>query len=81
MAVVPSIAQIGPWRLFFYSEEGTEPPHVHVRSGRATAKFWLGPVRLARSRRLADHQLREVQRIVEENERRILEVWHERFAH
>jgi len=78
---LPKVADIGPYRLYFYSDDGSEPPHVHVRAGRATAKFWLEPVRLARSKRLVDHQLREIQRIVEENQQRILEVWHEHFAH
>ena len=47
---VPAINDIGPYRFYFYASEGNEPPHVHVRRDRATAKFWLNPVRLARSR-------------------------------
>jgi hypothetical protein len=70
---VPTVADIGPYRLFFYSSEGSEPPHVHVRRDRATAKFWLAPVRLAGSRRFGDRELREVQRIVEENQQEVLE--------
>ena len=77
---VPSIEDIGPYKLFFYSSEGDEPPHVHVRRDRATAKFWLNPVRLARSRRFSDHELRELQRTVEENQPRILEAWNEHFG-
>jgi len=77
---VPTIDDIGPYKLFFYSSEGHEPPHVHIRRERATAKFWLDPVRLARSRRFSDHELRELQRIVEENLARILEAWNEHFG-
>jgi hypothetical protein len=77
---VPTIDHIGPYKLFFYSAEGSEAPHVHVRRNRATAKFWLNPVRLARSRRFNDHDLLALQRIVEENEGRILEAWHEHFG-
>jgi hypothetical protein len=47
---MPTIDDIGPYKFFFYSAEGTEPPHVHVRRDQSTAKFWLAPVRLARSR-------------------------------
>jgi Domain of unknown function (DUF4160) len=34
------------YRFFFYSNEGSpiEPVHVHVRSGRGEAKFWLHPM-------------------------------------
>ena len=65
---LPKIDNIGPYKLFFYSSEGNEPPHVHVRRGRATAKFWLKPVRLARSRRFGDHELRSLQDTVEEHQ-------------
>ena len=77
---VPSIADIGPYKLFFYSSDGSEPRHVHVRSERATAKFWLNPVRLARSRRFGDHELRELERIIEENQQNILEAWNDHFS-
>ena len=77
---MPAIDDIGPYKLFFYSSEGNEPPHVHIRRGRATAKFWLNPVRLARSRRFSDRELRELQTIVEENHPRILEAWNEHFG-
>jgi hypothetical protein len=78
---MPAMDDIGPYRFYFYSAEGTEPPHVHVRRDRATAKFWLDPVRLARSRHLKDHELRHVQKLVEENRERILEAWNEHFSH
>ncbi len=29
------------WRVFFYSNEGNEPMHVHVRKGDAECKFWI----------------------------------------
>lgn len=35
---MPTIFREGPWRFFFYSNEGTEPPHVHVaRDGRTVS--------------------------------------------
>ena len=77
---MPAIHDIGPYKLFFYSAEGNEPPHVHVRRDRATTKFWLNPVRLAGSRRFSDHELREIEGIVEENQPRILEAWNEHFG-
>ena len=76
---MPAVASIGPYKLFFYSAEGNEPPHIHVRRDRSTAKFWMDPVRLAKSRRFNDHELRSVQKLVEENQERILEAWNEYF--
>jgi hypothetical protein len=47
---MPTILRSGALRFFFYSLEDSEPPHVHFESGHATAKYWLEPVELARSR-------------------------------
>ena len=77
---VPTVADIGPYKLFFYSAEGTEPPHVHVKRDKATAKFWLEPVRLARSQGFGDRELRKIGQLVEENQARIVEAWNEHFG-
>jgi hypothetical protein len=29
------------WRLFFYSNEGNEPIHIHCLKGEIECKFWL----------------------------------------
>ncbi|MCK6486466.1 MAG: DUF4160 domain-containing protein [Phycisphaerae bacterium] len=44
---MPTIARIGPYRIYFYSHDRREPPHVHVDRDAYTAKFWLTPVELA----------------------------------
>jgi hypothetical protein len=77
---VPTIGDIGPYKLFFYSSEGNEPPQVHIRRDRATAKSWLNPVRLAGFFRFSDHELRELERIIEENQPKILEAWNGHFG-
>ena len=46
---MPTVLRVGPYRLFFYSGDGREPPHVHVERDDSLAKFWLAPVRLASS--------------------------------
>lgn len=77
---MPTFDDIGPYKLFFYSAEGSEPPHIHIRRDRATAKFWLDPVRVARSRRFSDHELRVIQKLVDDNREAIMEVWDEHFS-
>lgn len=47
---MPTIAIVGPYRVFFYSADGVEPRHVHIERDEGIAKYWLSPVRLARSR-------------------------------
>ncbi len=36
---MPTLGRIDPFRFFFYSNEGVEPPHVHAQQERKTAKF------------------------------------------
>jgi hypothetical protein len=77
---VPTLARIGPYRFFFFGNEGLEPMHVHVQRDHALAKFWLQPVALASSSEFAAHELRRIQRLVEENRSQFEEAWREFFA-
>lgn len=77
---MPTVARIGPFRFFFYSNEGTEPTHIHVQRERKMAKFWLEPVALASSGRFSAFELRSIERIVLENRERFLEAWNEFFG-
>ncbi|MBK8448520.1 MAG: DUF4160 domain-containing protein [Saprospiraceae bacterium] len=38
---MPTILLIFGWRIFFYSNEGNEPIHVHAQKGDIECKFWL----------------------------------------
>ena len=76
----PTIARIGPYRIFFFSNEGPEPPHVHVQRDRQLAKFWLSPVALVGSTGFAAPELTRIQAMVEENRQAFLEAWHEYFG-
>jgi len=76
---MPTIRWLGPARFYFYSNEGDEPPHVHVEQGQATAKFWLDPVSLAWSKRFRAHELRWLERMVRLHQSAFLETWREFF--
>ncbi len=76
---MPTIARIGPYRFFFYGNEGMEPPHVHAQRERRLAKFWLKPVSLARSKGFAAHELRRLETVVSEHGEQFLEAWNEFF--
>jgi hypothetical protein len=77
---MPTVARIGPFRFFFYSNEGAEPAHVHAQVERKMSKFWLNPVALASSGRFSAFELRAIERIVLENRDRFLEAWNEFFS-
>lgn len=75
---MPKIADIqGPYWLFFYSFDGAEPVHVHVRDQRSEAKFWVQPVTLPWNQGFSSREINEIRRIIVENEASIVEAWHE----
>ncbi len=71
---MPTVLREGPYRLYFYSHEPNEPPHVHVDRDDLSAKFWLEPVALARNLGFRAHELRDVERTT--HRRMLLEAWH-----
>lgn len=77
---MPTVLRNGPYRFFFFSNEGNEPPHIHVEADVAHAKYWLNPIRYERSTGFRAHQLTEIRRIIEDNERRFEERWNEHFG-
>ena len=77
---MPTIGRIGPYRVYFYSHDMAEPPHVHVDRDEQTAKFWLRPVALARNIGFRPKELREVQRMVVEHAGEFIEAWNEEFG-
>lgn len=74
---MPKFATVGPYRLFFTSNDRQEPAHVHVERDGMVAKFWLSPLRLAKSDRFAAHELGRIERIIETRHGEILEAWNE----
>lgn len=77
---MPTVLRIGPYRFFFYSGDGHEPPHIHVERDDMICKFWLAPVRLASSGRFGRAELREVERLVDDNAQLLLEAWNAYFG-
>ncbi|AFM11374.1 DUF4160 domain-containing protein [Turneriella parva] len=74
---MPTVLRIRSFRFHFYSNEGIEPAHIHVDTPDGECKFWLNPVELARAGGLPPRVLREIQSLILENERFLLEKFHE----
>jgi len=77
---MPSILREGPYRIYFYSHEPNEPPHVHVDRDDRSAKFWLQPVALSRNLGFGAAELRRIERLVREHATEFLEAWSEYFG-
>ena len=73
--------KIGKFRFFFFSNDGSEPIHIHVESNEKYAKFWLEPVQLARSIGYSAKELNEIRSLVLENLNLFREKWNEYFKY
>ena len=76
---MPTVLRSGPYKLYFYSHEPNEPPHVHIDRDEQSCKFWLKPVILAHNLGFSPKELRDLEKLVIKNEQRLLEAWHEYF--
>jgi uncharacterized protein DUF4160 len=72
---MPVILRVKGYRFWFYEADLDEPPHVHIGKEGKEAKFWLDPIRLARSRRFREEELSEIERILDEHRNEVLEAW------
>jgi uncharacterized protein DUF4160 len=77
---MPTILRSGALRFFFYSLENAEPPHIHVESGNAMAKYWLERVELARSRGFRASELTRLRATIIEHRHEFLEAWRPHFG-
>jgi hypothetical protein len=68
------------FRFFFYSLEGTEPPHIHVEYSDKVAKYWLDPVQLAESNGFRSHELSRIRIVIIEHRLKFLEAWNAHFG-
>ncbi|MCG2722050.1 MAG: DUF4160 domain-containing protein [Thermodesulfovibrionales bacterium] len=77
---MPTIFKYKRYRFFFFSNEGYEPVHIHVRKGTETAKFWLEPdIMLEYSYEMSPSELKEIEGIVREKKETFKEAWNAYF--
>ena len=76
---MPTLFIIHGFRFFFFSNEGTEPIHVHVEKADKACKFWLNPVGLARNYKFTSAELRKIMDIIEDHKKEIEEKWNDYF--
>jgi hypothetical protein len=76
---MPTILLVLGWRLFFYSNEGNEPLHVHAQKGESECKFFLHSdiydIEEAWTHNLSPRLRREIRQIVFEHFTLIVKEW------
>lgn len=77
---MPTVLRAGRFRFFFFSNEGDEPPHIHVKAAEHEAKFWLDPVSLVANYGFRSRDLNEIERLIRQHQAELLEAWHEHLG-
>jgi hypothetical protein len=63
--------------FFFYSNEGHEPLHVHVRKAGGFAKYWLEPIELEFSQGMKVNDLKLAEDLIKDHIELIKNKWYE----
>jgi hypothetical protein len=79
---LPTILRIRGYRFHFYSDESSEPHHIHVERGEGECKYWLNPViKLARNKGLKPAELKTVEKLVYEYKDFLIKKYNEFHQH
>ena len=78
---MPTVMRMGPYRFYFHSHEPNEPPHVHIDRDNDSCKFCLDPVALVRNLGFSAKELRDIEKIIRENQQHLWETWYEYPGH
>lgn len=86
---MPQLLRIGPYILYFWSNESEplEPVHVHVAEGKAVSnatKIWItgtGKALLCNNNsQIPERILNRIMRVVEANSAEFIQVWTDHFG-
>ncbi|MFN5210242.1 MAG: DUF4160 domain-containing protein [Bacteroidota bacterium] len=80
---MPTVLVIFGWRLFFYSNEGSEPIHIHAEKGDMECKFWLlvdeVEIKEAFAYNMTPTATREIKKIIYQHFDLIVDSWSNYF--
>jgi hypothetical protein len=80
---MPTIIRKNGWRIFFYSNEGKEPMHVHAIKGSTEVKYWISQkmnmIFYANSFNLKPMMQREIEELLIEEMPKIIKFWNAYF--
>lgn len=77
---MPTVLRWNGYRFYFFSNEGSEPPHIHIDKGGSSAKYWLEPVAMARNLGYSAKELKEIEAEVSQERAAFLEAWRDHFS-
>ncbi|MBL7829858.1 MAG: DUF4160 domain-containing protein [Saprospiraceae bacterium] len=80
---MPTVLFILGWRIYFYSNEGSEPIHVHGEKGNMECKYWIlveeMDIREEFTFNMSPKDKRDVRKIIFNNFDTIVDAWNNFF--
>ncbi len=77
---MPTVFRYKNFRFFFFSNDHSEPIHIHVENSDDYAKFWIKPkIILAKSFGFNSIELNSLRKIIETHKNKFEEKWNEHF--
>jgi hypothetical protein len=80
---MPTVLYMHGWRLFFYSNEGHEPMHIHAEKGEMECKYWIFAeevaIQEAFAYRLTPAASKEIKKIIYQHFDLIINSWNEYY--
>ncbi|MBF0611754.1 MAG: DUF4160 domain-containing protein [Magnetococcales bacterium] len=77
---MPTLLRERGYRVYFYSHEPNEPPHLHVDKDGKSAKFWLLPLQLSWNMGYSAKELNEIHDLLLANQTLLWDGWHGYFG-
>jgi hypothetical protein len=78
---MPTVLLINGFRFFFFSADGKEPIHVHVKKANGDGKIWITPeIKAAYLIDFTAKEGKQIMEIVSENKELIIKKWYEYFS-
>lgn len=74
---MPEVFRMYGFVFYFYSNEGQEPMHIHVRKAGGFAKFWMEPIELDFAQGMKVRDIKLAEELIIEHEAVIQSKWHE----
>lgn len=75
--VMPTILKKFGYRFHFYSNEGLEPPHIHVTGKDGEMKVWIPEMIVEFSYVFSPPEQRKIMGVIKENVNLFMEAWNE----
>jgi hypothetical protein len=77
---MPTIVRKFGFRVYYYSHEPNEPPHIHVDKNGKSAKYWLDPLQLSVNMGFSPTELNQISLLLREHQNELMEHWNGYFG-